>query len=98
MFSPSFDCQNLMFSGHALQRMFFRGISEPEVASTIVHGEVIEGYPDDQPYPSVLIFDFVRGLPLHVVVSRDSASGNCTVVTAYVPDKIQWAANFKTRR
>ncbi|NJM46759.1 MAG: DUF4258 domain-containing protein [Alkalinema sp. RU_4_3] len=78
--------------------MFFRGISERDVEVAIAHGEMIESYPDDQPFPSMLILDFVRGMALHIVISQDPGSESCTVVTAYIPDKTQWMASFKTRR
>ncbi len=40
-------CQNLVFSRHAIQQMFYRRISKKEVEAVIVYGEVIEENPDD---------------------------------------------------
>ncbi len=53
-------CQNLVFSRHAIQQMFYRRISKKEVEAVIVYGELIEENPDDTPFPSYLIFDFVE--------------------------------------
>lgn len=64
----------------------------------IDHGEVIAEYPDDQPYPSFLLLDYVSGTPIHVVVARDPAKGRCFVVTAYNPDPVLWSDDFRTRR
>jgi Domain of unknown function (DUF4258) len=62
-------CQNLVFSRHAIQQMFYRRISKNEVETAIVYGEIIEENLDDEPFPSYLIFDYVDGKPIHVVLS-----------------------------
>lgn len=54
-------CQNLVFSRHAIQQMFYRRLSKKEVETVIVYGFVIEENPHDTPFPSYLIFDFVEG-------------------------------------
>ncbi len=41
-------CQNLMFSRHAIQQMFYRRISKKEVETAIVYGEIIEENLDDE--------------------------------------------------
>ena len=60
-------------------------------------GEVIASYPEDKPYPSVLLLGFVLQQPVHVVVARDPASGACHIVTVYRPDPLLWGPDFKTR-
>lgn len=52
-------CQNINFSRHAIQQMFYRRISKKEVETVIAYGQIIEENPDDTPYPSYLILDFV---------------------------------------
>ncbi len=91
-------CQNLVFSRHAIQQMFYRRISKKEVEAVIVYGEVIEETPDDTPFPSYLIFDFVEGKPIHVVCSYDEATDTGYVVTAYIPDPNIWSDDFRIRR
>ncbi|MEW6219386.1 MAG: DUF4258 domain-containing protein [Thermodesulfobacteriota bacterium] len=93
-----FDCQHITFSGHAIQRMFQRGISKPDVLSIIASGETIAEYPDDTPYPSLLLCGFVDNRPLHVVVAFHEAVHACTVVTTYIPSADQWTTDFRTRR
>jgi len=92
------DCDAISFSRHAIQRMFERAISPDEVRMALVTGEVIASYPDDAPYPSVLILAFVAGRPLHVVASRDDSTRHCYVITAYVPDSALWGSDFRTRK
>jgi len=81
--------------------MFFRRISKDEIKRTIAYGDVIEEKPDDTPFPSYLILDFVAGRPIHVVFSYDEENDTGYVVTAYIPDihDIQiWTDNFSKRR
>ncbi len=92
------DCENLVFSGHAIQQMFFRRISKAQVQAVIAYGEIIEEYMDDQPLPSYLLLGFVQGIPLHVVLSRDRMTRTCYVITTYVPDLQYWQDDFRTRR
>lgn len=92
------ECKRLIFSGHAVRRMFERQIRDGDVRSVIASGEVIASYPDDSPLPSCLILGFVKGVPLHVVVAMDSQGGTCYVVTVYTPDPGQWHSDYRTRR
>ncbi len=91
-------CQQVKFSGHAIQRMFERKISKSDVISIIASGETIAEYPDDNPYPSLLLFGFINERPVHIVVAVDQATGTCYVVTSYIPVPEQWADDYKTRR
>jgi len=92
------NCGSLSFSGHAVRRMFERGLSRQDVAAAIRDGEVIADYPDDRPYPSCLLLGFVDNRPVHVVVAQDQAQACCIVVTAYIPDSALWADGFRKRR
>jgi Domain of unknown function (DUF4258) len=90
--------QNLVFSRHAIQQMFFRRISTREVEAVVVSGEVIEENLNDIPFPSYLLFDFVEGKPIHVVFSYDESTDTGYIVTAYIPDENLWSDDFRTRR
>ena len=92
------DCENVVFSSHAIRQMFFRRISQEQVKSVIAYGEVIEETPDDEPFPSYLLLDMVQGLPIHVVIPQDIESQTCYVVTAYVPGFDLWRNDFRVRR
>lgn len=41
--------------------MFLRRISKRDVQAVVAYGEVIEENPDDTPFPSYLLLDFVEG-------------------------------------
>lgn len=91
------NCDSLMFSRHALTRMFERGLMTSDIAAIIGTGEVIQEYPEDRPYPSALILGFKNSTAIHAVVAKDPAGGTCYVVTAYVPDANLWTADFRRR-
>ncbi len=92
------ECERTVFSGHAIQRMFQRGIDRDAVLAVVAHGEVLVEYADDTPYPSRLLLGFVDARPLHVVVAVDALTGTCIVVTAYQPMPEQWGTDFKSRK
>ena len=90
-------CDRVVFSGHAVRRMFERRIGRDEVVAALPSGEVIAEYPDDLPFPSVLLLSTTNDQPLHIVVAKD-ASDTCFIVTAYPPDPAIWNPDFRTRR
>jgi hypothetical protein len=75
-----------------------RGISVVDVLQVLDSGEEIEQYPEDTPFPSVLLLARVGGRPLHVVAATDAASNVKYIVTAYEPDPNEWDAEFRQRR
>jgi hypothetical protein len=86
----------LVFSSHALKRLFERSIAIADVRAVLETGELIASYPDDQPLPSALWFGRPSGLPLHVVAAQ-AESEEWVIITVYRPDPALWEANF-TRR
>jgi len=91
-------CERLEFSGHAVRQMFQRRISKEDVIAVIERAQVIAEYPDDKPFPSVLMLGFAGGRPIHLVVAKDPQSGMCIVVTAYSPNPRLWTDDFRERR
>ena len=75
-----------------------RGITRAQVCQAILSGEVIEDYPQDRPFPSVLVLAFVGGRPLHVVVALDAAAAYAYVITAYEPGLERFQPDSRTRR
>lgn len=92
------NCHNLTFSRHALTQMFVRAISTSEVAAAVKSGEVIEIYPDDKPFPCVLLMASNGSKVLHVVVAQETTNKNCVIVTAYEPDPNLWDTDFKRKQ
>jgi len=92
------DCKRVKYTGHALRRMFERGITSDDLSQLLLRGEVIEDYPTDQPCPSCLLLAQAGGRPLHAVVARDPHTGVCSIVTVYEPDPQLWTPDYRTRR
>jgi hypothetical protein len=90
--------ESILFSGHAIKRMFQRRISKEQVTSILQDGEIIYDYPDDEPYPSKLILGFIDKIPIHVVVAEIVDSNTAIVITAYVPDLSLWEEDYRCRR
>ncbi|WP_456380691.1 DUF4258 domain-containing protein [Hydrogenimonas sp.] len=92
-------CRNgrIVWQKHALQRMMEREISRQEVKRSILEGEVIEEYPDDKPFPSLLVAH-IEEMSLHVVISYDRTASQIYVITVYRPDLRYFENDLKTRR
>jgi hypothetical protein len=90
--------RQIIFTGHSIQRIFEREIDPETIEAAIRFGEIIEEYPDDKPYPSFLILNFIAGKAIHVVCSFDKETETVYLITAYFPDLNIWDNNFKTRR
>ncbi len=88
----------VVFRAHALRRTAERGIDPDDVRYVIEHGEAIEVYPDDKPYPSRLVLGWPGGRPLHALIADNEAEGECIIVTVYEPDPAKWLPGFRRRR
>lgn len=90
---------NIILRQHALKRMFEREISMEDIRNVLLHGHVIEDYPDDTPYPSRLwLGEDEQGRPLHVVVAENSVEKEQIIITVYYPNPILWLTDWSTRR
>jgi len=73
-------------------------IADQEVFSAACAAEVIETYPDDKPYPSVLILGRTTlGRPLHFVCAYDKDQDRVVLVTIYQPDPSLWLDNRRRK-
>ncbi len=69
-----------------------------EIYFSVLHGEVIENYPTDKPYPSCLIYgETFGGDPVHSVWAYNEQNRLVVLITVYRPDPNLWVAN-KTRK
>jgi hypothetical protein len=92
-----FENNAVEFTQHFLYRIEDRNISVLSIRNAVANGEIIEHYPNDYPYPSVLIFGYTNAKkPLHVVVGV--GGGSAWLVTAYYPSLLKWERDLKTRK
>ena len=58
-----------------------------EVYFSVLHGEIIEDYPDDKPYPSCLIYgQTFSGDPVHSVWAFNDENRWAVLITVYRPN------------
>lgn len=84
---------------HATIVRIERGITIAEIEQALLNGEIIERYPDAQPYPSCLVLGWLAsGDPLHIVCSRGDVEPALRIVTLYEPEDALWESDYKTRK
>jgi hypothetical protein len=96
-----FKLEKVLFSRHAKTEMDndeFGIIIEQDVVEVILNGEIIEDYPDDEPYPSCLIYGKTeRYRPLHVVCAYSKENDLTIIVTVYHPEPEKWVNNKRRK-
>ena len=91
--------KRLLFLPHAVKQMSRpeRMISAQEVRRTVLHGEVIEDYPEDmRGHSCLMVGNGDEGRPVHVVCAPKLSY--LAVITAYLPNPSEWMSDFKMRR
>jgi hypothetical protein len=96
-----FRSERILFTKHAKDEMEdeeFGEIREKEVFEAVEKGRVIETYPEDEPYPSCLIYGRTFGdRPLHVLCAYTKDEETAIIITAYQPDPERWI-DFERRK
>jgi hypothetical protein len=96
-----FRADKFLFSKHARDEMEaeeFGEIKEKEVHEAVLSGKIIESYPEDEPYPSCLIYGrTMENRPLHIVCAYSKDDDIVIIITAYQPDPEKWV-DFERRK
>jgi hypothetical protein len=91
-----FRSGKIIYTKHAKDEMEsdeFGEIRDEDVDQAVRNGKIIEMYPDDEPYPSCLIYGHTsQGRPLHIVCAFAVESDMAIIVTTYHPDPDRWIA------
>ncbi|MDI6891355.1 MAG: DUF4258 domain-containing protein [Thermodesulfovibrionales bacterium] len=88
-----------MYTLHALDKMNAEDemITTDEVRYVVLHGEIIEDYPEDKRGHSCLMFGMPNNKrPVHVVCAPKEEY--LAIITAYIPSLEKWETDFKERR
>lgn len=73
-------------------------LSFDEVYFSVLHGEIIEDYTSDKPYPSCLIYgQTFSGDPVHSVWAYNEHNQWAVLITVYRPAPSLWI-NWRERR
>ena len=90
--------RRLLFLPHAIRQMSRpdRMITPSEVCAVIENGEIIEDYPEDsRGHSALLLGQGIDGRNVHVVCAPKE--DYLAVITAYLPVRKEWSADFRTR-
>jgi len=69
-----------------------------DVYASVLHGEIIEDYPGDRPYPSCLIYGRTpAGDNVHSVWAHNPDNGWAVLITVYRPDPNRWIGGRRRR-
>ncbi len=78
-------------SDHADEEAEADALTFDEIYFSVLHGEIIEDYPDDKPYPSCLVYGMTfGGDPVHSVWAYNEENQWAVLVTVYRPDPDRW--------
>lgn len=77
--------------------MFERQITTMDVRHVVETGDLIESYPDDEPYPSRLLLGWCGSRALHVVAADNVDFNEIVTITADWPDPTLWDEDFRRR-
>ena len=88
----------IRITDHADEESHSDDLTFDEVFTSVLHGEIIEDYPTDKPYPSCLIFGKnFKSEPIHSVWAYNPENQWAVLVTVYRPDPDRWI-DWKIRR
>jgi hypothetical protein len=80
---------------HALTEARKDGLTTDDLEAAVMAGEMVEDYGD-----RVLLLHSLPEyqIPYHIVLEYAPGDNVATVVTAYIPDRDLWEADWKTRK
>ena len=86
---------NIVMTSHANTQCTERIINSSDILEALLHGEIIEDYPNDYPYPSCLMLAFLKPhKPIHICCGV--GEGKIYIITAYYPTTEIWEDDMKT--
>jgi hypothetical protein len=82
---------HVRISDHADEEAEADELTFDEIYFSVPHGEIIEDYPDDRPYPSCLTYGMTfSGDPVHSVWAYNEENQWAVLITVYRPDPDLW--------
>ncbi|GAB4428492.1 MAG: hypothetical protein Kow0031_08730 [Anaerolineae bacterium] len=98
LFIEAIQSNRVRITDHADEEAQADKLKFDEVYFSVLHGEIIESYPGDHPFPSCLIFGTTfGGDPVHSVWAYNTNSQWAVLITVYRPDPDRWI-NWRQRR
>ena len=92
------QAKRIRITDHADEETQADNLKYEEIYFSVLHGEIIEGYPKDKPFPSCLILgETFSGEPIHSVWAYNEESKWVALITVYRPDQSLWI-DYKIRK
>jgi hypothetical protein len=88
----------MLWSYHVNMRLEERNISRAMILQAVDSLEVVEWYPEDKYFPSLLLRCVSGQTIFHLQAGLDVGGNNSRIVTAYRPDPGQWDEGMRVRR
>lgn len=90
--------KRVRITDHADEEATADRLTFDEICFSVLHGEIIEAYPTDKPYPSYLIYgQTATGDPVHSVWAYNEQNRWTVLITVYRPDPDRWI-NWRLRK
>jgi hypothetical protein len=90
--------RRVRITDHADEEAHNDGLSFDEIYSSVLMGEIIEQYSEDEPYPSCLIYGKnMKDEPIHSVWAYNKETKSAALITVYRPDPGRWI-DWRIRR
>jgi len=84
---------------HADEELANDEILDEDLLRSVLHGEIIEEYLDDKPFPSCLIYGKdQKERHIHSVWAYSAEHDIAIVITGYIPDPDRWIDHSIRRR
>lgn len=94
----SIQNHHIRITDHADEEAHIDELTIDEIFYSVFHGEIIEWYPSDKPYPSCLVYGQTYGGDhVHSVWAYKEENQWSVLITVYRPDPDRWI-NFRKRR
>jgi len=96
--SDAIEGRRIRITDHADEEAVADGLALVDVLQSTIHGEIIEDYPTDKPYPSCLVLGRNADRePIHTVWAYNEQNQWAVLITVYRPDPDRWI-NWRERR
>ena len=84
---------------HADEELANDEILDKDLFHSVLHGEIIEDYTDDKPFPSCLVYGKdQKERHIHSVWAYSARYDIAIVITGYIPDPNRWIENRIRRK
>lgn len=82
---------HVRITDHADEEAVDDDLTFDEIYFSVMHGEIIEEYPNDKPYPSCLVMGMnFASEPIHSVWAYNPENRWAVIITVYRPDPVRW--------